>query len=339
MRHARGFSLIELLVALAIGLLIVLALTVIIVRVSGTQRELGLANRQLESGRFALQSISDDLHNAGYIGPVANIPAPPSPGTAVPNLCATGSAVSAEFLKAPGVGAFPLAVRPSCIAAADHVAGTDILAVVHASSIITPMANLTSAANVGRLFIQTDTQSIRLALASSNAGTNEATFNLLKKDLATPADIRGVQVYIYYVSPCNRPASGQTTCTSAADDGQPVPTLRRMILDGDSFVTQAVAEGVENLQIELGLDTTGNDAAPDQYKAFSSADPVMADLTNATAVAVHLLVRNTEKTVGFSDGKSYTLGGTTVSAPNDAYKRHVFSRVVRLHNNSGRRAS
>lgn len=333
MKREHGFSLIELMVALAIGLLIVLALSVIIVRASGTQRELALANRQVESGRFALQALSDDLHNAGYIGPVATIPA----ATGIPNVCATGTAVPLELLKALDVGAFPLAARPSCIAAADHVAGTDILAVVHASSIVTPFADLNKPENLGRPFIQTDTQSIRLAL--SDASKNAGTFNLLKKDLVTLADIRRVQVYIYYVSPCNRPAAGQTTCTSAADDGQPVPTLRRMTSDGNSFITQAVAEGVENLQIELGLDTMGNDAAPDQYKAFSSADPVLADLTSATAVAVHMLVRNTERTVGFSDGKNYTLGTTTVAAPGDAYKRHVFSRVVRLHNISGRRAS
>jgi type IV pilus assembly protein PilW len=112
-----------------------------------------------------------------------------------------------------------------------------------------------------------------------------------------------------------------------------------MALNGTSFDTQPIAEGVENLQIELGLDTAGNDAAPDQYKAYSTANPTQAELTNTTAIGVHLLVRNTEKTVGFSDSKNYSLGATPVSAANDTYKRHVFSRVIRLNNISGRRAS
>jgi type IV pilus assembly protein PilW len=330
MKSVRGFSLIELLVALAIGLIVVLVLTVVIVRTSGAQRELALANRQLENGRYALQAIADDLHNAGYVGPVASIPV----ATGIPNVCSTGASAPAEFLKALDVGVFPLAVRPGCIDAANHVAGTDMLAVVHASSVPTPVANLKE--NV--LYTQTDTQTVRVAVGSGNSTADANTFNLVNKDLVTRADIRQLQVYIYYVSPCNRPASG-TTCTSAADGGQPIPTLRRMSLNGTSFVTQPIAEGIENLQIELGLDNISNDGAPDQYTGYSTANPTQAELMNATAVGVHLLARNTEKTVGFTDGKNYSLGATSVAAANDNYKRHVFSRVIRLNNISGRRAS
>jgi type IV pilus assembly protein PilW len=329
MKTVRGFSLIELLVAMAIGLLIVLALTVIIVRTSGAQRELALANRQLENGRYALQAISDDLHNAGYIGPVASIPV----ATGIPDVCKTGTDAPAEFLKALDVGAFPLADRPGCIAPANHVAGTDILAVVHASSVPTAVTSLDP--NV--LYTQTDTQTVKVAVGV-NPTTDANYFNLVNKDLVTRADIRQLQVYIYYVSPCNRPASG-TICTSAADGGQPIPTLRRMALNGTSFVTQPIAEGIENLQIELGLDNISNDGAPDQYTAYSTANPTQAELMSATAVGVHLLARNTEKTVGFTDSKNYSLGATSVAAANDNYKRHVFSRVIRLNNISGRRAS
>lgn len=331
MKSMRGFSLIELLVAMAIGLLIVLALTVIIVRTSGAQRELALANRQLENGRYALQAISDDLHNAGYIGPVVSIPV----ATGIPDVCKTGADAPAEFLKALDVGVFPLAVEPDCINAANHVAGTDILAVVHASSVVTPVTALM--ADV--LYTQTDTQTVKVAVGSGNATTDGNTFDLVNKDLVTRADIRQLQVYIYYVSPCNRPVVVGGLCTSAADGGQPIPTLRRMALNGTSFVTQPIAEGIENLQIELGLDNISNDGAPDQYTAYSTADPTQAELMSATAVGVHLLARNTEKTVGFTDGKNYSLGATSVAAANDNYKRHVFSRVIRLNNISGRRAS
>jgi type IV pilus assembly protein PilW len=188
------------------------------------------------------------------------------------------------------------------------------------------------------LYTQTDTQTVKVAVGSGDATTDGNTFALVNKDLVTRADIRQLQVYIYYVSPCNRPASG-TTCTSAADGGQPIPTLRRMALNGASFDTQPIAEGIENLQIELGLDNISNDGAPDQYTAYSTANPSQADLMSATAVGVHLLARNTERTVGFTDTKNYSLGATNVAAANDAYKRHVFSRVIRLNNISGRRAS
>lgn len=332
MRNRRGFSLIELMVAMAIGLLVVLALTIVIARASSSQRELALANRQLENGRFAMQAIADDLHNAGYVGPIANLPAV----TGIPDLCQTGAGSATEYAKAIGIGAFPLvAVPSSCINPADHVAGTDILAIVHASSL--PTTATVGTLRAGVPYIQTDTRQVRLAIGGST------TFDLKKKDGTTPAEIRQLQVYIYYVSPCNRPVPVGGNCSAAADDGRPVPTLRKMVLAGNplaiTFETRAVAEGIEDLQVELGLDSTGNDGGPDSYKRIT-ANPTQQDLVDATAVGVHLLARNTEPTLGYTDvGKSYMLGTTTVGARNDAFRRHVFSRVIRLHNASGRRAS
>ncbi|NJD24405.1 MAG: prepilin-type N-terminal cleavage/methylation domain-containing protein [Betaproteobacteria bacterium] len=327
MKPERGFSLIELMVAMGVGLLIVLALAVVIERTSGNQRELALANRQLENGRFAMQSISEDLHNAGYLGAVGTMPV----ATALPNVCETTPANWVNYSASNGIGAFPLAARPTCIPASDHVAGTDILAVIHASSVVTLVGSLVA----GRPYVQTDTTSIRLAAAAGNATTDAATFNLLKKDGLTRADIRQLQVYVYFVSPCNRPAAGQSVCTAAADDGQPVPTLKRMALLGNALSFQPIAEGIENMQVEVGLDTD-NDGTPDSY---STTATTVADMNNAMAIGVHILARNTERTNGYTDTKSYQLGSVTVGAASDAFRRHVFSRTVRLHNQSSRRAS
>ena len=61
MRSVRGFSLIELMVALTIGMILVLALTIVIARASASQRELALANRQVENARYAIQKLTDEV--------------------------------------------------------------------------------------------------------------------------------------------------------------------------------------------------------------------------------------------------------------------------------------
>ncbi|MOA26271.1 hypothetical protein D3C78_1470510 [compost metagenome] len=65
----------------------------------------------------------------------------------------------------------------------------------------------------------------------------------------------------------------------------------------------------------------------------------VAELVNVVAVKLSLLVRSQAATQGYVDGKSYTLGSQTVTptSAEAAFKRHVFSTVVRLNNISGRR--
>ena len=58
------------------------------------------------------------------------------------------------------------------------------------------------------------------------------------------------------------------------------------------------------------------------------------------ALRLHLLARNNEKSPGYQDNKTYSLGlsGTVTPAGGDAqFKRHVFSQAVRVVNVSARR--
>jgi type IV pilus assembly protein PilW len=144
-------------------------------------------------------------------------------------------------------------------------------------------------------------------------------------------------VQMYFVSSCNVFAAGQTACTTDADNGRPVPTLKRYELGADgNWRTVAIAEGVQNMKVEYGIDTN-NDGAPDVYRNCAATSCTNADWANVTGMRVHLLVRNSETTVGYNDDKTYTLGGTAVPAFNDAYKRRVYTQFVRLANPAGRR--
>ena len=69
----------------------------------------------------------------------------------------------------------------------------------------------------------------------------------------------------------------------------------------------------------------------------------MANWANVVAVRINLLARNSTRSAGYTDSKTYALGLQANGAPNtvgpfnDGYKRHVFRGEVRLNNPAGRR--
>src|SRR5262249_25624394 len=87
----RGFSIVELMVALTIGLLLLTLLAVILSNASRSQRETFLAAEQIENGRYAVDMLSDDIHHAGFWGyysgtltAPAGLPEPRDTSTAPP---------------------------------------------------------------------------------------------------------------------------------------------------------------------------------------------------------------------------------------------------------------
>src|SRR5690348_11164009 len=88
-RRARGFSLVELMVSLTIGLLLLTALAVIFSNSSRMQKEVTLAAQQIENGRYAIDLVSEDLHHAGFWGYFGGSMTPPG---ALPDPCALDAA-------------------------------------------------------------------------------------------------------------------------------------------------------------------------------------------------------------------------------------------------------
>jgi type IV pilus assembly protein PilW len=99
-----------------------------------------------------------------------------------------------------------------------------------------------------------------------------------------------------------------------------------------------IAEGIENMQVDYGVDTTRT--APDGRR--QRLGPHQGHLADVMTAKVYLLARSLEKTPGFTDSKTYVMGtaGTITPATADqGYKRHVFVQSVRLINPSARRVS
>ncbi len=329
--RAAGFSLVELMISITIGMLLIAGMATLVSNNSAHRAELEKSSRQIENGRYAMQILSEDLRHAGYYGEYYDLASVP---TTLPNPCSTAVADLTADLPLPIQGYDAPTSVPSplatCLSDADHVTGTDIVVVRRAGTVVA------GSLVAGRTYVQTRSDTIILNDGSATA----ATWSLKKKDLTTAADIRQFIVHIYFISPCSVPASG-TSCTGAADDGgNPIPTLKRLELTDSggarSMVIVPLVEGIENLQIDYGTDSIGT-GAPNHF-VMSPADTTAWG--NVVAAQVSLVARNVDATTGFTDSKTYDMGLAGAFTPATAvkkYKRHAYTQLVRLENPSARR--
>lgn len=113
-----------------------------------------------------------------------------------------------------------------------------------------------------------------------------------------------------------------------------VPTLRRKTLTEVGNVAvmqdQEVAPGVENLQVQLGLDVD-LDGAVDRY--VNPGDPLLDDPSNRVMTArIWLVVRAIDPEIGIVDDRTYTPADVNLGQPDDQYRRLQVSKTILLRN-------
>lgn len=64
----RGYTLIELMIALTVGLIILAGVSLLFLSMMRSREELEKSNRQIENGRYAMDALAEDLRHAGYYG-------------------------------------------------------------------------------------------------------------------------------------------------------------------------------------------------------------------------------------------------------------------------------
>ena len=146
--RAHGFSLAELMIAMAIGLLILAGMTSLFVKNSRAQTRVERANRQIENGRFAVDTIATDLRNAGYYGEYdpTELASPSQP----PDPCALTVAALKAALPLHVQGYDASETLPSCVL--DAKSGTDVLVVRHTRACVKGDANCDTDDPDGPLF-------------------------------------------------------------------------------------------------------------------------------------------------------------------------------------------
>ena len=374
--RARGFSLVEFMIAITIGLFLVAGLVYLIAETSRSRSEMERSSRQIENGRYALERLSEDLRHAGFfseffclrsgIGGVAclAVTIPPFPANvAAAQPCTTNAALLESGMALPIQGyagaasaAALLAAYPELAAcpvlADDYEPNTDVLVIRRAATTFaaTTPAELAALPADSQPYIQTTAREYLI-----RSGTNKAQLTLTRQTVNSTVDVlayvRRYMVRIYFVSKCNAFAAGQTKCTAAADNGIPVPTLKMLELGNGAFTTVTLAEGIEQLQFDYGIDSAGTDGIADG--ALSACNPCDPDpsnnalaWSNVVSVQVNLIARNTEQSPNYTDDKTYNLGTFGVYTPpapapgaDDIrrYRRHAYTAMVRLNNVAMRR--
>jgi len=315
---------------------------------SGNQQEIERTVRQMENARFSVDTITEDVMHAGFFSDFD-----PSRAAVAYNSPAQGPCADAAGEFGWNVAAAPMQVPLPVegILAANTAfdgclqrrrGGTEAL-VIRRAETGPPVPLATASASTARrsnLYIQTSRCEgdpgglIQVGFVPSTSP--EATFGLRRPIYnadgsvdctATRNDeLRRVVQRTYFVSDCN-------DCAGAGDG---IPTLKRVEFIDGALRTTAIAEGIENVQFEFGVDSDG-DGAPDGQAVRAGGVVAAGGWQNVVAVRMHVLARSTQPTAGFTDLRTYQLGAGVETTPADGFKRTLLSATARLHNVGGRR--
>lgn len=342
----KGFSLVEMMIAMVVGLVILAAVSAIMVNTNKNYNTTDSTARLQENARFAMQFIATDLRRAGYFGCTDDM--------SVVNSTLNGGSASAfavnplEGVENIGSGTW----QPSGVAApsttassAEAIPGTDAFAIRYLDldnpvTIQQQMPNESAVlfVNTGHGFNANDIIAVSdcdsadvMQLTNVNASGTGGKDNLvhnaggtnvpgnstqkLSKSYGANASVLKMNVAQYYIG---KSAGGTTT------------SLYRVGLNG----TEELVEGVDNMQIRYGIVTTA-DRIPSTYVDANAVGA--GNWGNVISVRVGLLmstIANTEdgQFSTDTDTRIHSVNGTNIGPIGDRRTRQVFESTIMLRN-------
>ena len=323
-----GFSLVELMVGLTLGLMLIAGAVSIYLATKKSYTEVEQVAALTENARFAEQIVGESLRHMGFLGEVTANKVEVAPGLAAPaGDCASPAAAGAYNLARLGYAVTVASDGSALGCITDGVAGTDVLVIKRA---------LPRPYSAGpRLRDPDDPPSgtIDTPHGLEDGRTYVMTNNVtgLLFDGATPPSITtGGKIpggtaweYQYEVFYIRQENPGD------------IPMLSRRVLsyngaDAMEFTTEDIAEGVENLQLLFGYDSDGNGDV-DTYKDLVAIE-ASGNWQDVESVEVFMLVRSATSDAQYTDAKTYRLGDVTVGPLNDHFRRLISHTSVSLRN-------
>ena len=321
MKRAAGFTLLELLIASAIGSFLIAGVFTVFSNGRQTQATIEVQTQLIDDGRFALHLLTYDLRHAGLwgqtldetaIGGAKGVDAgstyngnpvmPVLPGDCEPDWYRD---LSQSFFVSNNVNPY---IASGCIPNGDYKANTDVLVVKHAST--SPIPNAALAPQViyvyannfqGELFVGTAAPTWKQGVAGQ-----------------TPLNYR-LNSRAYFVN----------EHTAFPGDGR--PSLHRVQLEvGPSLSNTMMIPGVEDFQIQLGLDRN-NDGSVNMY--VEADNPLISpSLAGVKSVQFWVMIKSEDKELLPGETQTLSMAGAPAVTYADGYRRVVVSKVVRLQN-------
>lgn len=316
----RGLSLIELMIAITLGLILLTGVMQMFLSSRQVFSSQQAISRIQETGRLAMEFMGRDIRMAGYVGCMSRNPA------AITDVAAQGT----DFHKDYSIGfqAFDelptgtLSPEPEGEILVIRSATGQALPLVGPNTTTSisvrapaPVENCSSGVCTGQAAVVSDCNKTRIFTPTAVAGNESGTMLTLshlawsdsadstQKAFGTDAEVMGMKTLVYYVAGNN---------------------LRQW----DSTIDQnnVLLEGVENMAITYGLDTD-NDNIPNSYVNFSGITQSADGWRKVLSVRIELLVRSIEDNV-LPEEQPYTFNGDLVDSHNDRRMRQVFINTI-----------
>ncbi|MGH8283501.1 MAG: PilW family protein [Gammaproteobacteria bacterium] len=360
-----GLSLIELMVALVVGLILLAGVLAIFAASNRTNSATGAESQLQENGRFALDFIRTSTRMAGNVGCTNlnlsnSLLTTPSANPVLPDISydftnavegfeADGTAGTApgntyDDVESPVPGGTWTPTLDNYLTTAPFkvMPGTDVLVIHSAQGLpatVTVIVNNAAAftvnavpagITVGSLAVITDCVK---ATTFQVTGTGGGVIGHAAGPPPTPGDAVGAFFPNAQYDVGSQMLAMQTTVFYIGQGADKGPALMQATLPvaGPPLTSQELVPDVENMQILYGVDTTGAQM-PSEY---DTADVVNStgNWGNVVSVRVALLLRSETGAAPLpANAPQFNLLGTKINAPKDTRLRRVFTATIGLRN-------
>ena len=302
---AQGVSMIELLIALGLGLYLTSITISLTLNSFKSARQIELTGQVFESGRYLLALLNRELDLAGFYGQISYM----AEGTeAMVDLCAGLTAGNlAQHLAFPIQGLNNAAANTSACGGDRLLPGSDLLLIRRvADEAIPPSSGLLQSQH----YIQASPSHL-----IADTGAHPAHFSLAQADAISAVPVRAFQPTLYYVS----------------EDGN---FKRRRFLKGRWSPAEPLVESVDDFQLLYGIDRSGKGIANALETAQAFVDYPSSDdeWRRVVAVEFYLLLSSGDAAPGALGTKTYSYAGKHEVRFKDNKKRRLFKGLSGLVN-------
>lgn len=312
-----GFSLVEIMISMVLSLALAGAVITLFVNNSYSFNQDENVARMQDDARHALREIAFEISMAGHYADL-HLPdivtadaalaigvdcGPAGEVNWMYRTVETGTENTLSLMAIDNASNADAAAAHSCFGVGEVLPGTDIVSIkrVAGQKTDTPTTNA--------IYLRTNGTVGLLYRAPFPATPSKA--------VAAPRADWSFSPSIYYIRQfANAPGDGN-------------PTLCRKVLRGagPSMTTECLATGIENLQVEYGIDTS-EDGHPNVYLTA----PTLLEMQDVVTARIFLLARTSEIDTRYTNDKTYSVSNSADYTPNDSFHRRVVSTSATVRN-------